>query len=152
MSRKIFGPDSVTTRENITVRLASKKLKAYGYPAEYHVRHVPTDLADELVSAVRMIDETDASTSEKEKAIKRLLCDHILCDGAGVLAFADNYDVVYGLPMSVVNEMLQGWQQEFCVIGSPAKMMDELSEAVRESLGDLAKKNLVAETSSTCGE
>ena len=151
-SRKVFGPDSVTTRENITVRLTSKKLKAYGYPAQYHVRHVPTDLADDIVSAVKMIDDTDVETIEKEKALKRILCDHILCDGEGSLEFSDNYEVVYSLPMSVIAEMLEGWTAEFSIVATPGKLLEDLCEAVRDSLGDLAKKNSEQTTSSSSGE
>lgn len=151
-SRKVFGPDSVSTRENITVRLVSKKLKAYGYPAEYFVRHVPTALAEDIVNAIGAVDEIDAPIIEKEQAVKRVLCDHVLCDRDGAMAFADNYELVYSLPMSVINEMLQGWITEFAVMGTPGKMVEDLSAEVQDSLGELAKKNLASATSSTSGE
>lgn len=140
-SRQIFSPESETTRSNLRVKLRSDKLRSYGYPSDYYVRYLPSEQASEIIGTIQTIaDQDEMSPTDQERAVKRLLCDHILCDNAGEMVFAGNYDTMYALPMSVANDMITGWMNEFSVTGVSAIPIDELSEAMRESIAEDAKK------------
>ena len=149
-SRQIFSPDAKPMSDGgIRVKLRSAKLRAYGYPSDYYVRYLPAKDASEILGAIRTIADDETMTAEQqERAAKRLLCDFILCDSDGAPIFAGNYETVYSLPMSVANDMIMGWVEEFAVTGVDSIPFDQLSEAVRDSIGEEAKKKSEPTTSS----